>query len=101
MYKILIIIAATTILSCKAKKEDDLVQEVPKNGSIETSVSVAHYTDSLDILTTKHIVHTNSTTSKTVLTTDTIPALGTHTIEDEKGKKQEVKNDYSIYITVK
>ncbi len=97
---ITIFLLSAILISCNEEKED-LVNEVPKDGSIETSVSVEHLSDSLDILTTRHIVHKNATTSQTILKTDTIPALEKHLIDDENETKQMVQKDYNIYITVK
>jgi hypothetical protein len=101
------LLLAVTILvtSCGEDKNEDLVNEVNKNGSIETSVSVNHLDSTHDLLVTKHIVWTNGTTSKTIINNDTIPALGSTMVEaeDEKGdvKNAMVKKGYEIFITVK
>jgi hypothetical protein len=91
--------------SCVDDEEKDLVNEVNKNGSIETSVSVNHLDSTHDLLVTKHIVWTNGSTSKTIINNDTIPALGAAIVEaeDEKGntKNAMVKKGYEIFITVK
>jgi hypothetical protein len=56
-------------------------------------------------LVTKHIVWTNGSTSKTIINSDTIPALGSAMVEaeDEKGeaKNAMAKKGYEIFITVK
>jgi hypothetical protein len=91
--------------SCEDEEAKDLVNEVNKNGSIETSVSVNHLDSTHDLLVTKHIVWTNGNTSKTIINNDTIPALGTtNTVaENEEGdtKNINVKKAYEIFITVK
>jgi hypothetical protein len=91
--------------SCEDEEQKDLVNEVNKNGSIETSVSVNHLDSTHDLLVTKHIVWTNGSTSKTIINNDTIPALGSAMVEaaDEKGdaKNAIVKKGYEIFITVK
>jgi type III secretory pathway lipoprotein EscJ len=96
-------IALLTIIftACKDEPKEDLVNEVPKDGSIETTVKVDHLNDSMDVLTTQHIVHKNSTTIKTIVKTDTLPSLGTDMVKDDKDIPQVVKKDYNIYITVK
>ncbi len=88
--------------SCSSNEDkEDMVNTVPTNGSIETSVKVDHISDTTDILTTKHTVYTTAQQVKTIIKVDTIPALGTQVLEDENDKPQQVKKDYNIYITVK
>ncbi len=94
-------ITAINFLACSNDKKEDLVNEVPKNGSIETTVKVDHLNDSLDILTTQHLVYKNAITSQTILKKDTIPALGFTSVQDENANSKIVKKDYDIYITVK
>ncbi len=86
--------------SCTADKNDDVVNTLPKNGTIETSVKVTHYNDSTDLLITTHTVHKSITDSATLSKTDTIATLGNTTIKDENGNDKIVKKDYDIYITV-
>jgi hypothetical protein len=101
------LLLATTIFvsSCEDEEAKDLVNEVNKNGSIETSVSVNHIDSLHDVLVTKHIVWTNGSTAKTIINNDTIPALGTtNTVaENEEGdtKNINVKKAYEIFITIK
>ncbi len=101
----LLLVAIIMLASCKEDEEKDLVNEVNKNGSIETSVSVNHLDSTHDLLVTKHTVWTNGSTSKTIVNNDTIPALGSAMIEaeDEKGKAKKVmaKKAYEIFITIK
>jgi hypothetical protein len=102
MKKIFLIIAiSSNIVACSGDKKEDIVNEVPKDGSIETAVKVEHLNDSMDILITKHTVNKNAATTKSILKTDTIPTLGFTTVQDEKGQSKTVKKDYDIYITVK
>jgi hypothetical protein len=100
---LLAVIIFTT--SCSEDEEKDLVNEVNKNGSIETSVSVNHLDSTHDLLVTKHTVWTNGSTSKTIINNDTIPALGSAMVEaeDEKGEAKNAiaKKAYEIFITVK
>ncbi len=101
----LLLAAITFVTSCSNDKKEDLVNEVNKNGSIETSVSVNHLDSTHDLLITKHTVWTNGSTSKTIVNNDTIPALGSAMIEaaDEKGetKNAMAKKAYEIFITIK
>jgi hypothetical protein len=101
----LLLAATIFVTSCGDDEEKDLVNEVNKNGSIETSVSVNHIDSLHDLLVTKHIVWTNGNTSKTIVNNDTIPALGnTNTVaENEEGdtKNINVKKAYEIFITIK
>jgi hypothetical protein len=106
-YIITSLLLAVTIFvtSCSEDEEKDLVNEVNKNGSIETSVSVNHLDSTHDLLVTKHVVWTNGNTSKIIINNDTIPALGSAMTEaeDEKGeaKNAMAKKGYEIFITVK
>jgi hypothetical protein len=101
----LLLAAIIFVTSCGDNEEKDLVNEVNKNGSIETSVSVNHLDSLHDLLVTKHTVWTNGNTSKTIVNNDTIPALGnTNTVaENEEGdtKNINVKKAYEIFITIK
>jgi PBP1b-binding outer membrane lipoprotein LpoB len=101
----ILLAAAIFVSSCSEDEGKDLVNEVNKNGSIETSVSVNHLDSTHDLLVTKHIVWTNGSTSKTIINNDTIPALGSAMVEaeDEKGeaKNAMAKKGYEIFITVK
>jgi PBP1b-binding outer membrane lipoprotein LpoB len=101
----LLLAAILFVTSCSEDEEKDLVKEVNKNGSIETSVSVNHLDSTHDLLVTKHIVWANGSTSKTIINNDTIPALGSAMVEaeDEKGDVKNVmaKKAYEIFITVK
>ncbi len=94
-----------TFGSCKEEEKEDLVNTVNKNGSIETSVSVAHLDSLNDILTTKHVVWSKGNMFKTIETKDTIPALGMTNVEAEneagETKNLTVKQAYEIFITVK
>ncbi len=102
---LLLLVAIIFVTSCKNDEEKDLVKEVNKNGSIETSVSVNHLDSTHDLLVTKHIVWTNGNTSKTITNNDTIAALGSAMLEaeDEKGEAKNTiaKKAYEIFITVK
>lgn len=91
------------ILSCNEKNED-IVSEPNKDGSIETIVSVKHE-DGFDILTTTHKVWVKNQLDKTLIKVDTLKSLGLTTVEgeDQDGyvQKAQVKRDYEFYITVK
>jgi hypothetical protein len=90
--------------SCSDDK-DDITNEINKAGSIESSVTVEHLSDSSDVLITKHIIWSKFNLNREVYYRDTIPALGyTDTqAENEDGdtKNVSVKKDYEVYITVK
>jgi hypothetical protein len=102
MKKILVFaLVISFFTSCSNDKKEDIVQEVPKNGTIESSVKVEHLNDSMDILVTEHKVWQNANSLKNLIARDTIPSLGMTTVNDENGNKKQVKKDYDIYITVK
>lgn len=89
--------------SCKEKNED-IVSEPNKEGSIETVVSVKHE-EGFDILTTTHKVWVKNQLDKTLVKVDTLKSLGLTTVEGEDSngntEKVQVKKDYEFYITVK
>jgi hypothetical protein len=89
------------ISSCDKKQNEDIVNEVPKDGSIETNISVEHLNDSTDVLITNYKVYKNSTTNKQIVKRDTIPSLGNTTVKDDKDQSQTIKKDYNIFITIK
>lgn len=98
------LVLATTLPSCKDNEEKDLVNEVNKNGSIATSVSVAHLDSTHDILTTKHIVWANGVSAKEIESLDTIPSLGYTTAQDEESENSkpiQIQKAYEIFITIK
>ncbi|MEI7524956.1 MAG: hypothetical protein WCJ95_11535 [Mariniphaga sp.] len=89
-------------MSCE---DDDKVQEISKNGSVETVMSVDHLNDSLDIVKTSHKIWIKNVLVKNIIHADTIPTLGVTTEEGENSdgdtKKVSLKKDYEIFITVK
>jgi hypothetical protein len=86
------------------EKNEDVVQQPDKDGSIETVLSVTH-ADSFDILTTTHKVWVKGNLSKTIVKTDTLSTLGMVNVEaeDKDGhtETKSVKKDYEFFITVK
>lgn len=104
MKKLLSALLLTSLfLSCKEKNED-IVTEPNKEGSIETVVSVKHE-EGFDILTTTHKVWVKNQLDKTLVKIDTLKSLGLTTVEGEDRdgytEKVQVKKDYEFYITVK
>ncbi len=91
--------------SCKEKNNEDLTNEVNKQGAVETAVTVQHLDSTNDILLTKHTVWYKGSVIKNIEYRDTVPALGIEntTAENNDGdiKKVQVKKDYEIFITVK
>jgi hypothetical protein len=104
MKKLLFMNFITFILffSCEEQNED-IVQEIYKDGSIETIVSVKHEKN-YDVLTTTHKVWVNNNLNKTIIKHDTLPTLviTKQEVEDESGNVQmlSVPKDYEFYITV-
>ncbi|MEI6556304.1 MAG: hypothetical protein WCL70_12000 [Paludibacter sp.] len=84
---------------------EDKVNEVKKNGAIETSIQVDHLNDSLDILISTNKIWSHNILVKTTIHCDTIPGLGIarEEAENEEGETKNVtlKKDYELYITVK
>ncbi len=89
------------ISSCNKKEQDDKVQEISKEGAVETSFTTKHVNDSLDVLVSLHKVWKNNILIKTIEKYDTVPSLGTVSMKDENDIEQKVKKDYEVYITIK
>ena len=102
---ILPLVVFTILASCKEEKQEDLTNQINKNGSVETAVSVSKLDSINDILITKHTVWVKGNKFKEIEYRDTVPALGVQntTAENSEGdtKTVEVKKDYEIFITVK
>ncbi len=92
-----------SLYSCKEEHNDDIVQHPDKNQAIETVLSVSHH-DGFDLLTTTHKIWVKGQLNKILVTTDTLPALGTKmvTAKDNNGveRMEPVREDYEFYITV-
>jgi len=104
MKKILILLFPISIFAFQACNEDK-VNQVQKNGSIETSIQVDHLNDSLDVLISTNKVWAHNLLVKTTIHCDTIPGLGitNEEAENDEGETKNVslKKDYELYITVK
>jgi hypothetical protein len=104
---LIILAAAFSILlfSCGNEKNEDITNEVNKQGSVETSVHVEHLDSLHDILITRHRIWAKFNEVKTLEYRDTIPGLGMgyENAENSNGDTQPVrlKKDYEIFITVK
>jgi hypothetical protein len=88
-----------------AKQNEDITNDVNKDGSVETSVAVKHVDSLRDVVVTTHKVWYLYNEWKTIVHYDTVPALGaTHKIaENEAGDEKMVslQKEYEIFITVK
>ena len=109
-YLILLIIAASCMVSCNDKPNEDVVKQVSKDGSIEAVLSTKHE-NGYDLLSTEYKIWVKGDIYKTIVKTDTLPVLGTttETIEtdsldqggDHISKQVAIPKDYEIFITVK
>lgn len=99
----LIALIAIGFFSCEERNED-VVKQPNKDGSIETTITVTHSKD-YDVLTTTHKVWVKNIIQKTLIKNDTIPNLG-FTVQEGENSEGETKmisvpKDYEFYITVK
>jgi len=105
MKRLFALVFSIVLVSCKEEKQEDITNEINKNGSVETAVSVIKLDSINDILITKHTVWFKGNKFKDIEYRDTVPALGIEktTAENSEGDKKtvEVKKDYEIFITVK
>ena len=99
-----ITLGAIILTSCDDKNED-ITQDINKNGAIESAITIEHADSLHDVLITKHNVWTSGVISKSIVYRDTVLALGymKAEAENQEGETQKVavKKDYEIFITVK
>ncbi len=103
MKKIIFVSVISLLLfSCSSDEQDeDVVNNVPKDGAVESTIKVEHLNDSLDILVTDYKIWKNGNTIKSGQLNDTIPSLGFKEVYDENNNKKTVKIDYDVFISVK
>jgi hypothetical protein len=105
IFKLIIISLSIFFLTACSDEKDDITNEINKEGSIESLVTVEHLSDSTDVLITKHTIWSKLNLHKEVYYRDTIPALGYTNVQAENqngdSKNVNVKKDYEVYITVK
>ena len=104
--KILTIISLFILcISCNNGNNEDKTKTIEKDGSIETTLSITHLSDSFDILRTEKNIWLHNQLVKTIVTNDTIPALGNTTEVGENSNGDDttvsIKKNYQIFITVK
>lgn len=101
----LLLVIVASALTFQACNNEDKVKNVSKDGSIETSITVDHLSDSLDVLISTNLVWKHNRLVKTIVHADTIPSLGIdmEEAENDNGEIRTVliKKDYELYITVK
>lgn len=105
---LLVILSAMVILliaSCEPEKNEDITQEVNKNGAVETVVEIKHIDSLNDELITTHKIWVKNKLTKELIYRDTIASLGkTSTMAENKDgetKKVTINKEYEIFITVK
>jgi hypothetical protein len=81
------------------------VQNISRDGAVETALTTQHLNDSLDVLITAHKVWKNNAIVHEFTHYDTVPALGEAVLKaaDASGNETTAKGkkDYEFYITVK
>lgn len=103
MYKNIYSIMAVALLllaSCSDEKED-VVEQINKEGAVETKMSVEHIDNQYDVIVTSHKTWVKGNLVKDITHRDTIPALGDFIETNDKGEKVQGKKDYEIYFTAK
>ncbi len=106
VYTIAILTSLMLLSSCEEQNED-LVQEINKNGSVQLDINIEHVPND----TTKDVVKgvyncwKNGKIYNSYIVVDTIPSLGSDyaEIEDdnENVKKVKFQKEYELYINVK
>ena len=105
MKKTIIFFSLSLLLLVFTGCEDKAVQQISKEGAIETIMNVDHLDQSHDIIVTTHKVWVKNVMVKTIIYKDTIPTLGLSSQEGENSdgdtKTISLQKDYEVYITVK
>ena len=103
--RIFYLVAVGVLPFFSACDNEDKVKEISKDGAIETTMSVEHIGDKLDVIKTTHKIWVKNMLVKTSVHNDTIPTLGVLKTETETTegvtRQIDVKKDYEFYITVK
>lgn len=99
-----ILIGVLALFSACDERNEDVVSQVPKDGSIEVTISTKELNDKV-LYTTSSKVYVKGALVKTIVKTDTIPGLGTtkDVGVDQDGNEKEitVPKFYETFITVK
>ncbi len=96
---------ALALAACNRNGDsEDLTNDVNHSGSVESSIKITPLDSNRRLLTTHHTVWVKGGVYRTIIYTDTLPALGRESTvaENEDGDQQTVNvdKDYEIYITV-
>ena len=95
------------LVSCGGSdKNEDLVQEVNKQGAIESSIKVEHLDSARDMIVTTYKVWHKGDNINSIEHRDTIPSLGTGLVEGKDAISGNDKTgigakDYEVFITLK
>ena len=103
------LLSSTLFISCgdsNNQNEDKMeTKDISHNGSIETQLTTQHLPNNVDVLITTHKIWKGGMVEREIVHTDTIPSLGTGTLEaaDATGNATSAtgQKDYEFYITVK
>ena len=107
-----LLICALFVMGCSSNNDnedntvnEDVVKEVPKDGSIETVITTTHDSvGGVDLLNITNKVWVKGQLDKVITRVDTLPSLGDTTMEVTSGdssKTVQNKKDYKFFITVK
>lgn len=99
--KVIAIIALGLVMTNCSEKNEDVVNDVNKEGAVETEMTIEHLDDQNDLVITKHKIWTKGVMTKEIEYKDTVPALGEYEEENEEGIMVKGKKDYEIYFTAK
>lgn len=99
-----ILLGCLSLFSACNERNEDVVNQVPKDGSIEVTISTTELGNSI-LYTTNSKVYVKGALVKTIVKTDTIPGLGTTkdvgVDQDGNEKEIQVPKFYETFITVK
>jgi hypothetical protein len=84
---------------------DDKVNQISKEGAIETVMNVDHLDQNHDVIITTYNVWIKNELARKIVHRDTVPALGNEIQqlknEDGEAKSVPLRKEYEIFITVK
>lgn len=99
--KVIAIMTLGLVMANCSEKNEDVVQDVNKEGAVETEMTITHLDDQKDLIITKHKIWSKGVMAKEVIYKDTVPALGEYEEENEEGIMEKGKKEYEIYFTAK
>ena len=100
MKNLIILLALALSFSACANEDNDLVDKVDKEGSIEVRLTTTRDEFGVQRLKAIYTVWHKGQIHKTFEQTEELPGLGTMSTEDDNGNLVQVPKEYEFYVTL-